>query len=189
MSRPKSDSRRKAILDAARHVCAERGVSNTPTSAISRAAGVAEGTLFTYFKTKDELFNELYLELRRDFDRNVADFPHQSDVRTRLRFVWDAFLNLGISQPARLQVQKQIRASGSLMKENEQAGPLVLRTLEATREAAQTGPFRDAPLELMVLLLRALGEATIEYIVAHPEQEGQCRELGFELIWRGLTGK
>jgi len=40
----------------------------------------------------------------------------------------------------------------------------------------------------MVLLLRAHGEATIEFIVAHPEQEAQCRELGFKLIWRGLTG-
>jgi uncharacterized alpha-E superfamily protein len=39
---------------------AERGIGHTPTSAISAAAGIAEGTLFTYFKTKDELINELY---------------------------------------------------------------------------------------------------------------------------------
>ena len=175
-------------MDAAWRVCAERGVNNTPTSAISGAAGVAEGSLFTCFKTKDELLNELYLEMRRDFDRNVADFPHNADVCTRLRFVWDTFLNLGISQPKRLQVQRQIRASGSLMKDNEKAGPLVLQTLEATREAVESGPFHDAPLELMVLLLRALGEATIEFIVAHPDQEEHCRQLGFELIWRGLTG-
>src|SRR5215469_14362737 len=177
MPRPKSETRRKAILDAAWRVCAERGVNHTPTSAISQAAGVAEGSLFTYFKTKDELLNELYLEMRRDFDRNVVDFPHHADVRTRLRFVWDAFLNLGISQPKRLQVQRQIRASGSLMKENEKAGPLVLQTLEATREAVESGPFHNAPLEMMVLLLRALGEATIEYAVAHPEEEARCREL------------
>lgn len=36
----------------------------TPTSAISKAAGVAEGTLFTYFKTKDDLVNALYRAIK-----------------------------------------------------------------------------------------------------------------------------
>lgn len=75
MSRPKSDNKRKAILDAAQRVIAERGVGNSPTSAISKAAGVAEGSLFTYFASKDELLNELYLEMRRDFDRDLTAYP------------------------------------------------------------------------------------------------------------------
>ena len=65
---------------------------------------------------------------------------------------------------------------------------MVLETLRATREAVEGGEFHDAPLEFMVLLLRAHAEATIEFILAHPELEAQSRELGFNLIWRGLTG-
>ena len=187
MSRPKSDGKRKAILDAAFEVFAERGVAHAPTAAISQRAGVAEGTLFTYFKTKDELMNELYLEMRQDFDRNLTNYPHEADVRTRLRFVWDTFLNIGIRSPQRLPVMRQLRATGSLMKENERAGAMVLATLSATRDAIERGAFRDAPLEFLVLLLRAHGEATIEFIVAHPEQEVESRELGFELMWRGMT--
>jgi AcrR family transcriptional regulator len=188
MSRPKSDDKRKAILDAAQRVIAERGVGNSPTSAISKAAGVAEGSLFTYFANKDELLNELYLEMRRDFDRNLTAYPHDADTKTRLRYVWDTFVNLGIAQPARLTVLRQIRATGKLLKKNEKAGVMVLETLKATREAVEGGEFHDAPLEFMVLLLRAHAEATIEFILAHPELEAQSRELGFNLIWRGLTG-
>jgi AcrR family transcriptional regulator len=188
MSRPKSDNKRKAILDAAQRVIAARGVGNSPTSAISKAAGVAEGSLFTYFANKDELLNELYLEMRRDFDRNLTAYPHDADTRTRLRYVWDTFVNLGTAQPGRLTVLRQIRATGKLLKENEKAGVMVLETLKATREAVDGGEFHDAPLEFMVLLLRAHAEATIEFILAHPELEAQGRELGFNLIWRGLTG-
>jgi AcrR family transcriptional regulator len=188
MSRPKSDGKRKAILDAAQRVITERGAANAPTSAISKAAGVAEGTLFTYFSTKDDLLNELYLEMRRDFDRNLTAYPHEADTKTRLRYVWDTFLNLGILQPSRLTVLRQIRATGRLLKENEQAGVMVLETLKATREAVDGGEFHDAPLEFMVLLLRAHAEATVEFITAHPELEAQSRELGFNLVWRGLTG-
>ena len=45
---------------------ADKGIAHAPTSAISACAGVAEGTLFTYFKTKDELLNELYREMNQN---------------------------------------------------------------------------------------------------------------------------
>ena len=141
MARPRSDEKRRAILEAALRVFAERGVGNTPTSAISEAAGVAEGSLFTYFKTKAELINELYLEMRRDFDRQLTDFPTEAEARIRLRYIWDKFLNLGIGQPERLTVMRQIRASGKLLKENEEAGAMILETLSATREALLEGGF------------------------------------------------
>lgn len=189
MSRPKSDSKRKAILEATKRLIAERGVADTPTSAISKAAGVAEGSLFTYFSSKDELLNELYLEMRRDFDRNLPNNLQNGDPKTRLRSVWDTFVDLGVAEPSRLTVMRQIRATGKLLKESETPGKMVIETLNATREAIQGGTFRDASLEFLVLLLRAHAEATIEFIVAHPEHEAYSRELGFNLIWRGLTGR
>lgn len=188
MARPKSENKRTAILEAAFRVFAERGVGNAPTSAISAAAGVAEGSLFTYFHTKADLINELYLEMRRDFDRNMLEFPVNADVRTRLHYIWDRFLDLGIRQPERLTVIRQIRASGKLLKENEKAGAMVLETLSSVREAALQGSFHSAPLEFLVLQLRAHAEATIEFILAHPEQHDECRELAFDLLWRGITG-
>jgi len=59
-ARPKSEDKRNAILDAATRLFAERGLTAAPTSEISKQAGIAEGTLFTYFKTKDDLINALY---------------------------------------------------------------------------------------------------------------------------------
>lgn len=188
MSRPKSDSKRKAILEAAKVLIAERGVAHTPTSAISSAAGIAEGSLFTYFASKDELLHELYLEMREDFDRNLTNYPQGGDAKARLRSIWDAFIDLGVRQPTRLTIMRQIRATGMLLKENETPGKMVVEVLDALRDVTQSGQFRDGSLELLVLLLRAHAEATIEYIVAHPEQEEYSRELGFNLIWRGLTG-
>jgi AcrR family transcriptional regulator len=188
LSRPKSDSKRQSILEAAKRLIAERGVGSTPTSAISKAAGIAEGSLFTYFASKDELLNELYIEMRRDFDRSLSNYPSQADSRTRLRYVWDRFLDLGVAEPARLTVMRQIRATGKLLKENETPGRMVIEALNATREAIQGGDFREASLEFLVLLLRAHAEATIEFIVAHPEHEIYSRDLGFNLIWRALTG-
>jgi AcrR family transcriptional regulator len=51
----KKESTRQAILRAALALFAEKGFYNTTTKAISRKAKIAEGTLFNYFQTKEDL--------------------------------------------------------------------------------------------------------------------------------------
>ena len=188
MSRPRSEDKRRAILDAALRVFAERGIASAPTSAISTAAGVAEGSLFTYFKTKDELMNALYVELRMEFSEILTDFPHEADARTRLKYIWDEYLELGAAHPERLKVLEQLRASGRLFKERETPNFALLQVLKATGEAAQGSELRDAPTEYLVLMFRAMAEITVEYLNANPESAGVCGELGFKMVWNGLTG-
>ena len=78
MARPKSEDKRNAILDAATRLFAERGLTAAPTSEISKQAGVAEGTLFTYFKTKDDLINALYREIKLELaDAMMSDYPRK----------------------------------------------------------------------------------------------------------------
>lgn len=48
--------KRDAILRTAARLFAERGFGNTPTILLAQEAGVAEGTIFRHFKTKDEIF-------------------------------------------------------------------------------------------------------------------------------------
>src|SRR5579864_320739 len=75
MARPRSEDKRNAILAAAAQVIAEQGIG-APTARIARLAGVAEGTLFTYFDTKDELLNQLYLEIKAELrEAMMATYP------------------------------------------------------------------------------------------------------------------
>src|SRR5215831_11681244 len=88
MARPLSDDKRTAILEAAAEVVAGLGVS-APTAKIAKAAGVAEGTVFTYFATKDELLNQLYLEIKTDLrDAMMTGYPSGKSIAHRSRHVW-----------------------------------------------------------------------------------------------------
>jgi len=49
------DKTKQAILEAALRLFADKGFYATTTKAISRKAGIAEGTLFNYFQTKEDL--------------------------------------------------------------------------------------------------------------------------------------
>src|SRR5215470_18786 len=59
---------KQAILAAALKLFAEKGFYNTSTRAISRKAGIAEGTLFNYFETKEDL--ALYF-FEREMDEGI----------------------------------------------------------------------------------------------------------------------
>ena len=68
-----ASDKRTALLAAAIKLFARNGLQNVPTSAIAKAAGVAKGTLFAYFETKEQLLNELYLEIVTDMISSLDD--------------------------------------------------------------------------------------------------------------------
>ncbi len=72
--RANKEKTKRAILRAAAELFARRGFHATTTKAISRLAGIAEGTLFNYFPSKEDLalyfFEEELAELIRWFERD-----------------------------------------------------------------------------------------------------------------------
>ena len=190
MARPKSEDKRNAILDAATHLFAERGLTAAPTSEISKQAGVAEGTLFTYFKTKDDLINALYREIKLELaDAMMSDFPRKKNVGTRLRHVWDRYVNWGIANPKQRKVLAQLTVAEVLTKESRDAGSAPFVEFQIMiRDAIEQRIFRnDVPVELISKSLTALVEATIDLTVAKPSKAQDYRESGFQMFWAGIT--
>jgi AcrR family transcriptional regulator len=190
VARPKSEDKRNAILDAATRLFAERGLAAAPTSEISRRAGIAEGTLFTYFGTKDDLINSLYREIKLELaDAMMSDFPRKKTVRTRLRHVWDRYVKWGIANPGQRKVLAQLQVSEVLTQESRDAGsaPFVeFQTMIC--DAIEQRIFRnDLPVELISRSLAALGEATIDLTASSPSKARHYRDSGFEMFWAAVT--
>jgi AcrR family transcriptional regulator len=102
---------------------AERGSTAAPTSEISKPAGVAEETLFTYFKTKDDLINALCREIKLELgDAMMSGFPRKKSVRAGLRHVGEGYLNWGVTTPEERRVFAQLQVSGMILKESIEAG-------------------------------------------------------------------
>ena len=66
--------KRQAILDTAARLFAERGYAQTPISLLAAEAGVAEGTIFRHFRSKDEIFLELLRNLREKITEDVYQY-------------------------------------------------------------------------------------------------------------------
>ena len=180
-------TKRNAILAAATEVFAGRGLS-APTSAISSAAGIAEGTLFTYFKTKDELVNALYQEIKLELaDAMMSGFPRKKSVHERLRHVWDHYIAWGVANPLQQKVLSQLKFSGALSEEAKTAGSAPFIEIEKMAEdAAAQRILQELPQQFIAAAMGALAEVTMEFVRQHPDDAETYRQSGFELLWRGM---
>lgn len=70
--------KRDVILDTAARLFAERGFNNTPTSLLAKEAGVAEGTIFRHFRTKDDIFLTLINNVKNQL---ISDIEKYLEVR------------------------------------------------------------------------------------------------------------
>ena len=190
MARAKSEDKRNAILAAATTVFAKRGLG-AATAAVSREAGVAEGTLFTYFKTKDELVNALYREIKLELaDAMMSDFPRRASVRERFQHVWDRYVRWGITNPLQHRALQQIMVWGGLTEESRRAGIAPFLEIEKMAQAAVAEHIiLDRPLDFIAATVSALAEMTIQFIRRSPGEAHMYRQGGFEMLWAAISRK
>lgn len=113
MARPKSEDKKQALLEAATQAIAQSGIAAS-TAVIARNAGVAEGTLFRYFATKDELINTLYLHLKQDLCQSMIMELDRSitDAKMMTRFIWNSYISWGLNQLHQLGSEPSRAPSG-----------------------------------------------------------------------------
>ncbi|MBB3564368.1 AcrR family transcriptional regulator [Rhizobium sp. BK512] len=185
MAKPKSDERRSAITSAAIRVIASQGLG-AATATIAKEAEVSNGSLFTYFETKADLFNQIYIELKTEMASAALDgLPAERDIRDQLLHTWTNWLRWATSHPEKRRTLAHLDVCDEITLESHQiasrTGASIAVLLERSRA---NGPMRDAPLGFVAALMGAIAEATIDFIVRDPSNAPKHSKAGFEALWR-----
>lgn len=81
ISKEEQELVKKKIITVSRDLFSDIGFDKTSTKMISKAAGIAEGTIFNYFGTKDEIFFEVfYKDYIDDVERGLPRGSKSEDV-------------------------------------------------------------------------------------------------------------
>jgi len=185
MARPRSEDKRTAILSAATRVIATQGLG-APTAVIAKEAGVSNGSLFTYFATKSDLFNELYLQLKAGMATvALGDVPVAGEVREPLLALWTEWLNWAAASPDKRKALAQLSVSDEISEASRRKGHAAMagiaKLLERSREK---GPLRTAPLSYVLALMNALADTTVDFMIQDPGNAEDHCSRGFEALWR-----
>ncbi len=172
-AKPFVSDKREAILRAAIKVFAGKGYFNSKVADIAKEAGIADGTVYLYFKSKDDI-------LRSFFDRAMSDFISEgkrelSEIEgpeEKLRRIAQLHLErLGADRDLAIVFQVELRGSTKFMEEFSAKGFAdYLDIIRATiAEGQKLGVFRIdlKPIIVAKMLYGALDEMVTNWVLSH----------------------
>lgn len=175
-------------MAAACRVIASQGLG-AATASIAKEAGVSNGSLFTYFETKADLLNQLYLETKTEMAAAALDgLPAGGGIRKQMAHMWSHWLRWAVAYPEKRKTLTHLGVSSEITPETRQIGHQtmagVARLLERSRE---NGHLRDAPLAFAVALMSATADATIDFMIHDPANADEHCMAGFDALWRMIA--
>jgi AcrR family transcriptional regulator len=187
IARPKSEDKRKAIMEAATRVIVTQGLS-APTATIAQEAGVSNGSLFTYFETKADLFNRLYLELKTGMAAAALEgFPAEADFRKQVLHVWSNWMDWATSNPEKRNALAQLSVSGEITVATRAAAQKTMAPLADLMEHMRIyGSLRNASKGFAGAIMNSLAETTMDFMIHDPANAKKHCKVGFEIFWRAI---
>lgn len=171
--RPPIADKRKAILRAATEVFARNGYFNSKVADIARAAGVADGTVYLYFKSKEEILHSIFdASMESAISEGRRQLEQTSDPRERLRRIAHLHLErLGADRDLAVVFQVELRSSTKFMEEFSAAAGFAqyLNLIRTTIEEGQRARVFRRELNAKVvskILFGALDEMATNWILS-----------------------
>jgi AcrR family transcriptional regulator len=188
MARPRSEDKRKAIMKAATRLIVTHGLS-APTAMIAQEARVSNGSLFTYFETKADLFNQLYLELKAELASALLEgLPAGAEIRDQVFHLWSNWMGWAVSNPEKRRALAQLGVSDEITPATRTAAHKTMAGIgELLERSRVNGPMRDAPMGFVVAIMSSLAEATMDFMVQDTTNADKHCKVGFDALWRVIT--
>ncbi len=194
-SQPARGDKRTLIIDAAVQVFAEKGFMLAPVSDIARRAGVADGTIYRYFKNKEDLLLSIFEEKMDELLVGLGDalatiLDPVEKVRCFARF---HFQQVRDHRDAAEVLQVELRLSTKFLKEYR---PIKLWAYlgvfgQIVREGQAQGVFRPDidPFIGMWAFFGAMDELAMQWVLSRDKDRFHLEQAAHqvsEIFIRGM---
>lgn len=182
----------KKILDAALKLFVEYGFHGTPTSKIAEEAGVANGTLFNKFKTKDELIVALFVDIELRMSKFVDENSKQTtSFKDTFKEIYFASLYWITDNKTEFRFIQQFKTSPYLSliapDEIEKAHKPICDLLQ---KGIEENIIKPLPVDYLMMLISSLIYGLNDYLIKNefskPKQHAIISDT-FDLLWDMVT--
>jgi AcrR family transcriptional regulator len=182
--------KKQNILDASLKLFVERGFHGTSTAEIAKTAGVATGTLFHYFKTKEELINSLYFHSKQNMLNEVnGSYDNKKTFKENIKDLWLKFSYFGINNPYMFQFILIFHSSPyiSSLTKNEIENRFI-ELLEVYKKGIEKQQIKAIDNEMVVDYFWGNIFSTVNHFKKYPEKLNEKNmDMAFELFWDGIS--
>lgn len=148
-------SKRQQILNATIDLVSEMGLYATPISLIIKESNVAAGTIYYYFKSKNELIDTLYSELKEEMGKAIIqNIDNEFTFKDKFFLIWKNLFLYYKTNPKKFEFLEHYASSPLVKNEIKEINQRHYREAIMFFESGiQLGVLRDLPLNLLINLV------------------------------------
>jgi AcrR family transcriptional regulator len=185
---PAADLTHQRLIRAALELFSSRGYHDTTTAQIAKKAGVAEGTIYRHFPSKQHLLNELYRAALRWAAKTVEDSA-AATPRARLAVVAQGLVEGAVRDPAMVKLGLLERHDTVLDDESRRIARELRVGLERViAQGKAEGSVRTGAVDVWVGVWLAILSYALEKVVAKEWKPGDAGVgLTIEAAWEAIS--
>ena len=184
--------KKERILNAALKLFVEFGFHNTPTSKIAKEASVANGTLFYFFATKDELVKALYIEIKSRLTEHITEnLKDETSLHEILKKYYTATLQWALQHKTEFRFIEQFNTSPYLNQiASEEIEKHVNPVLDILRNGIKDKIIKPMDVDIIFTLISGHTFSINQYLVSKQLSEVNQNKIideTFDLLWDMIT--
>ena len=182
-------TKRELILEASLKIFVEYGFHGAPITKLISEAGFSNVTFFHYFKTKEELITELYVEIKRElYDTINKDIRDSLIVKKTLRSIWMNWVIWGSENPTKFKFLELFSSSPFINNIDKEA---MRQTYLFTSEILNKGINDELLIDKDIRLLNEIIYGSIRGTILYIQKCGLLKEKDMEeifgLLWKSIV--
>jgi AcrR family transcriptional regulator len=189
MPRVKDQNKIEVIYNATLALVQKSGFAELNMAAVAKEAGIATGSIYTYFKNKEHLINQLYLHLKEEKVKMMFKKYHEKDnFYESFQKLWMAYFKISMTEYHKMMFIEQYAYSSIITAPTrKKADTLLWPMVSLLQKAQQEQLIKKVPPEI---ILSSITGAVLE-IVRYYQSKGKkpsksTIEQCFEMAWTSI---
>ncbi len=181
-------NKKEAIIQSAIKLITEKGIHNTPMSAIAKNAGTGMGTIYNYYPTKEVLINEIYLKIKEEERHLFTDFNIATSIQLQFENYFTAIVSFFCNHSTYFKFIEQLHASPIITEKSKNIGQHsvapILQLLEKGKQLQEIKNIQTD--ELLVFIGGAVLSYVRFYFMQQPPNKTISLENQIQLVWDAI---
>ncbi|MBD1393351.1 TetR/AcrR family transcriptional regulator [Mucilaginibacter glaciei] len=176
-------TKKEKVIAAAVKLVVANGFSKVSTAGISKIAGVATGTMFHHFSSKDDIIITAYKTAKRSFIAQTMNCRNENNVREDLKLMWYNLIEWSLNHQDEFRYMQQFVNSPYYGKELMAQDDTWTSLLDWWKAAIKNMQIKDIPIEFLIKIFSTVLYSTIDFLILHPNKRDEYLEHSFLMCW------
>lgn len=185
------------ILQAGREVLNKKDYHEAVVEEIAHLAGVAKGTVFFYFKTKENLFKEIMLSLLDELNTSIEGIlANVLPPLKKLKKIYDYYIEFNLrNMQILMSIRKQLLHVEPKVEEiKEKLSQLSRKILPLVEEMFKAGLIKKIAVsvdltEVVSSMLLMYASAVSSMVFFYPDRVNELKEIFWEILLHGILNE